>query len=449
MDKCPYCYTELGIHISDPITLPQGSPYSWINNTTLEYVGDISQRLYKGLSSITEDELIELQNKLSALEIDIGVTPLTSFSSIIPNKVQVSNKHIMEMRSSIEKILIALGMTKTEYFNYDEEGNHIIHPNGDKIEWTDPILDVQKVVSKAIHIEDLRHPLPTTYFEYFNKSDVGIIPINISPYYGYFYGDIGKKPVADYADRPWKTIGSLPSIEYTEYSQDVAQDPVTGWWYSLGTYTVHKEYVTTIPVAEVVASNYVKGSVSGTGYIFNDVRYLPWLDVYGAYKYRGSIILRYPGINVRFDGRWTIKRPEIIANKILTYDLSGSGSHSEISLTPSPGLGTRIHQPTITFTIYVCDKQIGGLGVVNFKSVQIIHLSADGSFGGTFTYDVWNLITKLYPTYKYIHSVSINAAIQGDTMGGTSGDWGSQPVANVLVGNVSITKADNIGLKTI
>jgi hypothetical protein len=73
---------------------------------------------------------------------------------------QITGKHIKEMRDSVEKLLSHFGLTKIEYFNYDEEGNHIIHPDGDKVEWTDPITeatDLQKFQVKYIHIEDLRH----------------------------------------------------------------------------------------------------------------------------------------------------------------------------------------------------------------------------------------------------------------------------------------------------
>ena len=127
----------------------------------LTFVADEEDRWYKGFQIICEDEVIELQEKLQTLEIENGITPLTKFSSVNSSgKFQIIGKHIKEMRDSVEKLLTSFGLTKIDYFNYDEEGNHIVHPLGDKIEWTDPITnvtDLQKFQVKYIHIEDLRH----------------------------------------------------------------------------------------------------------------------------------------------------------------------------------------------------------------------------------------------------------------------------------------------------
>ena len=161
MPKCPFCYREAGTHTHDPILLPDGAPYKWSNATTLISEPDIAQREYKGTNQVREDDIMELQIELTQLEVDNGVTPLTVFSPInTSGKFQITGYHIKEMRDSVEKILVALSLTKADYFNYDEDGNHITHPNGDKIEWTDPITlatDLQKFQIKAIHIEDLRH----------------------------------------------------------------------------------------------------------------------------------------------------------------------------------------------------------------------------------------------------------------------------------------------------
>ena len=83
-------------------------------------------------------------------------------------KFQILGKHIKEMRDSVEKLLTNFGLTKTDYFNYDEEGNEITQPNGQKLEWTDPItnaVDLKKFQVKAIHIEDLRHYIQTFWKE--------------------------------------------------------------------------------------------------------------------------------------------------------------------------------------------------------------------------------------------------------------------------------------------
>jgi len=162
IDKCPYCYRPLGTHTHDPILLPNGSKYKWSDDTHLIEESDLTKRIYKGIYQINEDDIIELQNELKTLEeenLDIG--DRTTFSPLNSSgKFQITGKHIKEMRDSVEKLLIEFGLTKTDYFNYDEENNHIINPIGDKIEWTNPItdaIDLQKFQVKYIHIEDLRH----------------------------------------------------------------------------------------------------------------------------------------------------------------------------------------------------------------------------------------------------------------------------------------------------
>jgi hypothetical protein len=84
------------------------------------------------------------------------------------------------MRDSVEKLINANGMTKTEYFNYDEEGNHITKTKEsillpDQLDWTDPITDatdLQKFQVKYIHIEDLRHYIEEIW-ENFTKGGSG------------------------------------------------------------------------------------------------------------------------------------------------------------------------------------------------------------------------------------------------------------------------------------
>jgi hypothetical protein len=165
-EKCPYCYRPLGTHIHDPILLPNGAKYKWISDTELTEEFDVTKRFYKGLQSICEDHLIELQNNRRTLEAAyLPIGDRTTFSPINnTGKFQITGKHIKELRESTEKLLDAVGANKTDYFNYDEDGNHIIHPNGDKINWTDNIVDTEwnKFQIKNIHIEDLRHNIPST-----------------------------------------------------------------------------------------------------------------------------------------------------------------------------------------------------------------------------------------------------------------------------------------------
>lgn len=176
---CPYCYRPKGTWKHDPIVLPNGAPYDWISDTELVFEPDINNRWYRGIQQIREDEVQEIQDFLKNLEIDNGVTPLTVFSPLNPTgKFQMTGYHIKEMRDSVEKLLISFGYTKTDYFNYDEAGNHIITPAGDKLDWTDPITtatDLQKFQVKYIHIEDLRHYLKTFWIEHFDNDGTDLL----------------------------------------------------------------------------------------------------------------------------------------------------------------------------------------------------------------------------------------------------------------------------------
>jgi len=183
-DKCPICYRELSTWTHDPILLPNGSKYKWISDNELVLESDIEQRLYKGILQIREDDIIELQEQLILLESEYGVTPITEFSPVNNSgKFQITGKHIKEMRDSIEKILAEIGWSKIDYFNYDEDNNHITHPDGDKLDWTDPIIEsteLQKFQIKYIHIEDLRHKIGELWenFQEGGSSSISVVGIS-------------------------------------------------------------------------------------------------------------------------------------------------------------------------------------------------------------------------------------------------------------------------------
>ena len=169
-EKCPYCYRPLETWKHDPILLSNGCPYIWLNDTTLVNESDIDQRFYKGSYQINIDDILEIQEELEVLEEEYILEPNRTIFSPVNNtgKFQVTGQHIKEMRDSIEKLLNFFGIEKKDYFNYDENQNHIIHPNGDKLEWTDPITeatDLQNFQIKYIHIEDLRHIIYRVWIE--------------------------------------------------------------------------------------------------------------------------------------------------------------------------------------------------------------------------------------------------------------------------------------------
>lgn len=160
VNKCPYCFRPSGTWKKDPILLPNGSPLVWTSDTELILEPDITKRIYKGTYQVSEPEIQEIRDSLKTLEIEGGIIPATIFSPLnTSGKFQITGTHIKEMRDSVEKLLTASGLTKIDYFNYDDNGVHITTPTGDKLDWTDPITeatDLQKFQIKYIHIEELR-----------------------------------------------------------------------------------------------------------------------------------------------------------------------------------------------------------------------------------------------------------------------------------------------------
>jgi len=242
MSKCPYCYRTLnaGIWLHDPILLPNGAIYTWKLDTPkpeteliIEY--DLEKRQYKGLYQVRENEIIELQTSLKNLEEDfIEEASRTIFSPLnTSGKFQITSRHIKQMRDSIEKLLEISGLTLVDYFNYDDDNNHIIRsekdeegilqPKEDKIDWTDAIpeleegeTDEEKIKEneeylknfqvKNIHIEDLRHAIFPSWTETFDND--GSVPNRViynqsrdmfvwasnNPYWAYADNDDGLQP---------------------------------------------------------------------------------------------------------------------------------------------------------------------------------------------------------------------------------------------------------------
>lgn len=207
-EKCPYCYRPLSAWKKNPILVPNGSKYKWSDSTHLVLVPNEEDRIYKGIYQVGEDEIIELQDKLKELEeenLDEGER--TEFSPInTSGKFQITGKHIKEMRDSVEKLLDKMGLEKKDYFNYDEDGNHIIHPKGDKLEWTDPITeatDLTKFQIKAIHIEDLRHNIQLIWQETWEKGITEGFSKSTFVHVGSWYE--GKEEYFNFeADHNWK-----------------------------------------------------------------------------------------------------------------------------------------------------------------------------------------------------------------------------------------------------
>ena len=161
-EKCPICFRTLGTWTDDPI---------YANPSLSDY-------RYLGFTTFKTTHIEELQNDRHQLETDLGLS-LTPFSPINDSGIfQDLLKYIIELRQSTEQILIAVGMTKYDYFNYDEDGTYMGTTQQD---WTDVSLEADKFQFKGKHIEDLRHPIQTYWEETWTKnSPIWIKNSNIS-----------------------------------------------------------------------------------------------------------------------------------------------------------------------------------------------------------------------------------------------------------------------------
>jgi len=139
---CPICYSKL-------------DPQTWEDDPTKTKNG-IAGRQYIGTQNIKTNHLKDIQDIRKEQEQDtLPIESLTVFSPINDTgKFNILKSHITELRESTEKILAVEGLTKEEYFNFDEDG---LNRGTNQIDWHDPNLGDSKGYIKAIHIEDLRH----------------------------------------------------------------------------------------------------------------------------------------------------------------------------------------------------------------------------------------------------------------------------------------------------
>jgi hypothetical protein len=209
--RCPYCYsiigkiteggdtvplssqeiqevTTLGLYIwtDDPILVEHGSHFYFEEDgegsLILKEFDEIEEYNYKGLTPIKYIHIEELQNARRNQELEAGVpeaeqTTFTSLEKVEGTRcIQINKIHIQELRESTEKILIAQGLTKTEYFNFLEDGTEIIRydKNGQvisqKTDWTNVNLSDYKSSILNLHIEELRHSVLLPIRETFQPS---------------------------------------------------------------------------------------------------------------------------------------------------------------------------------------------------------------------------------------------------------------------------------------
>jgi hypothetical protein len=230
--KCPTCHSEIAddslanskqgsakaadttVTITDPdgntvdaCTSASGAIPQWTDDPIRTHRG-FNGADYKGNFRTRAIQLQELQWARIAEEQEAGFDDnfKTKFSSLKLHKNRIKECHLVELRQSTEKLLENAGSTLKDYFLYDKDGNEAtpnpkdLTPNGiPKEEWSDVkrgaayltnegkretkffIMPGQEKDSpslpdythiRAIHIEDLRHPVPAGWKEFWSVTEL-------------------------------------------------------------------------------------------------------------------------------------------------------------------------------------------------------------------------------------------------------------------------------------
>jgi len=210
MSLCPTCHSEIGNESTNPAKRARGAQGVDSNGNPVPFWTDdpiLTSRNFNGISylgttHVRVSHIKEIQEVRKQQEEDSGLEP-TEFSEITSN-THISRKHIIELRESTERILEANSVSLEEYFKLDAEGNeqsqnlnlqNVANASSPQVEWVDvnrgeayldkdgnikavansPTLP-QRIHVRAVHIEDLRHPIP-----------VGIPALLIHPFNGRLY----------------------------------------------------------------------------------------------------------------------------------------------------------------------------------------------------------------------------------------------------------------------
>ena len=201
MPLCPTCHSEIGNNSTTPSGREQGAEGTDADGNPIPRWSDdplltpaaLNGSLYQGFDRIRGRHIKELQEKRKQQETEIGISPPTEFSDIDEDS-HVTRRHIIELRESTEKLLNAAGLTLEDYFKQNEAGDELpqnpaLEQRGaddPQTEWIDvergaPYVNTtggtvttfvlpdatvvpsptlpKRTKIRAVHIEDLRHPL--------------------------------------------------------------------------------------------------------------------------------------------------------------------------------------------------------------------------------------------------------------------------------------------------
>lgn len=202
MAFCPTCHSNIGSGSLSEAQRVQGAQGEdsgdrpvprWSDDPLLTAKG-LNGTTFVGGNKVRAAHITELQERITALEIEVGLTP-TEFSDIDEDK-HIIRRHIIELREATERLLAFGGQTLVDYFKNDddeneapqnprlsdpaygaaaeqdewidvERGEPYIHNDG-TVSGTFVLPDTSVVQSptlpsraaiRAVHIEDLRHPI--------------------------------------------------------------------------------------------------------------------------------------------------------------------------------------------------------------------------------------------------------------------------------------------------
>jgi hypothetical protein len=458
MSKCPYCFREIGTWNRDPILLPTGSEYKWSDEeeTILEIESDVDQRIYKGIYQIWLEECKEIQDALIVLEqtyLDEGdwstFSPMNSSGYF-----QITGQHIKEMRDSVEKLLTASSLEKSDYFNYDEDGNHIIRPEGDKTEWTDPIdeaTDLKQFQVKYIHIEDLRHNI-TTIIEKFNRNEDQLVLKDVE-----MKGDFGIWTVLQGVDTLTENHATIHTSSYLIYNPG-------GDCYNIG-YNDTDEVVSTVHYWGEIDNHKYKVHIIKTGTAVSTAQYSDeWC--YDSPGWKGITYLIMPHTQI-----YEVELIPYFQKQITTILKYGTFDITDLSWTPAEAnltwgavIDYYIDYPIIEIRFY--------FGIYSYR-IFYAH-SADSTFWATHVYGIVDkstlteeclylesdlpVIDKQIDLYTHIvqrllvdELTSIKIIITPANVSGVVSGWfGANPKEFNLLQNPNIHFTfDNIGLKKV
>jgi len=208
---CPFCFNKIGTWYNDSI------PFS---NSELKAQKLLLPSYFKYLTTermnqIKAFDLIDLQNRcvwweefyiepenrtnFSLINSNYRLRPRTNVRAIT-QLFQIKTKYITELRTSIEKLISVLGMSKLVYFNHDDYGRYIQKnesPDYDQLDWKYLNLDNGYNHVTAFPVEDLRRNLRNYKYD-FSFSGVDYSMENYTEMEFYVEPEFGNSPPEDY-----------------------------------------------------------------------------------------------------------------------------------------------------------------------------------------------------------------------------------------------------------